>query len=100
MGNQHSHPDSKCTDCQKVVGGFLHTFEKMGCKAAGGAADAGCQAFAIANFEDGVGEAMEPFCWALPPAFSVGCTAAHLAGADKDWTDYVRNAACKKAHAC
>jgi hypothetical protein len=72
----------------------------MGCKAAGTGAELGCQAFSVANFEDGVGEAMEPFCWALPPAFEIGCTAAHLAGADKDWTEYVRNAACKKAHAC
>ena len=69
----------------------------MGCEEAGGVAEAGCQVFAIANLEDGIGETLEPVCSVLPFAFEVGCK---VANEEHKWSTFVKNAACKKAQLC
>jgi hypothetical protein len=97
MGNAHSPHIDKCSLCHKGMRDLMKPVEKMECEGASTLVEMGCQAFAVFNMEDGIGEVLEPVCDIVPAAFTEGCKEA--ASNDKiPWNHYVLKNACK--HLC
>lgn len=101
MGNHHSHNSHPmCGVCHKGVEILTDTVGDAACEEAIGLMEAGCQAIAVSNMLDGVGEALEPVCDVLGVAGTIACVSATHMGAPHKWKEILKDKACTSTGAC